>query len=165
MQKTNIIAGVLLLLGFVFLLYTNFTSSATKEKAINAELVDGHGNAVPFSSFKGNVVFVNNWATWCPPCVAEMPSLQKLKKDLADENIQFVMVSYDEDEARAKDFMKKRGYDFDIYFPGRQYPFSTNSIPTSLILNKQGRVVLQHEGMADYSQPVFADRIKSLIRE
>lgn len=130
-----------------------------------AQLVDLENNEVDFSAFRGNVVFVNNWASWCPPCIAEMPSIQELKKKLADEDVVFVMVSFDQDPEKAKSFIRKRNFDFDIYFPGEKYPYPTSSIPATFILDKSGKVVSQHIGMADYSGDEIVNELKKLANE
>ena len=142
-------------------------ASPLTETADNSstQLVDENNNKVDFSAFKGKVVFVNNWASWCPPCIAEMPSIQQLKNKLKGEDIVFVMVSFDDDPAKAKKFVSKRGFDFDVYFPGENYPYPTASIPATFILNKAGEVISEHVGMADYSSDELADQLKALSNE
>ncbi len=128
------------------------------------ELVNEEGKAVRFEDFRGKVVFVNNWASWCPPCIAEMPSIQNLKKTLDTENFVFVMVSFDENPTKALNFMKKKGYDFEVYFPGEDYPFFTSSIPTTYVLDADGKVVIEHTGMASYDKPEVIERFRSLLK-
>lgn len=130
-----------------------------------AQLLDVSNKALDFSAFKGKVVFVNNWASWCPPCIAEMPSIQTLKNKLKGEHVAFVMVSFDQDPEKAKSFIKKRNFDFDIYFPGEDYPYPTASIPATFILDKSGEVVSQHVGMADYSSDELTHQLKKLANE
>jgi thiol-disulfide isomerase/thioredoxin len=130
---------------------------------VNAELLDENLNEITFSSFKGKVVFVNNWASWCPPCVAEMPSIQELKDKLNNEDIVFVMVSFDSDREKALAFMKKKGFDFKVYFPGGKYPYGTESIPATFIIDKTGTIVLEHTGMADYSNEEMVNQIKRFV--
>lgn len=140
-------------------------STLAKADISFTQLVDENNNKVDFSTFKGKVVFVNNWASWCPPCIAEMPSIQQLKNKLKGEDIVFVMVSFDDDPAKAKKFVSKRGFDFDVYFPGENYPYPTASIPATFILNKAGEVISEHVGMADYSSDELADQLKALSNE
>ncbi len=130
-----------------------------------AQLVDASDKALDFSAFKGKVVFVNNWASWCPPCIAEMPSIQALKNRLKGEDVVFVMVSFDEDPEKSKAFVKKRNFDFDIYFPGDRYPYPTSSIPATFILDRSGAVISEHVGMADYSSDELAEQLKALANE
>jgi thiol-disulfide isomerase/thioredoxin len=154
--------GVIIVFGLLLLVSNSFTSS-TKELPAGTELFDIDNNPVNFSSFAGKVVFINNWASWCPPCVAEIPSIQNLRNTLEDQNIVFVMVSYDEDHEKAIAFMKKKGYNFDVYFPGDRYPYFTESIPTSYLLNKEGKVVQHHAGMRDYSKEDMLINVKALL--
>ncbi|MBX7127592.1 MAG: TlpA family protein disulfide reductase [Cyclobacteriaceae bacterium] len=121
--------------------------------ASQAELINVMGQEVSLSDFKGKVVFINNWASWCPPCVAEMASIQRLSESLAGQGVAFVMVSYDKDHDKAIDFMKRRGYNLPVYFPGDQYPFPTDAIPSTIVLDAQGGRVLAYEGMRDYTDP------------
>lgn len=138
---------------------------APDTESVAAHLVDKNNKAVDFNSFKGKVVFVNNWASWCPPCVAEMPTIQKLKNKVKEGNIVFVMVSFDDNAEKAKSFMNKKGYDLEVYFPGKNYPYSTSSIPATFILNKSGEIVSKYEGMADYSSDDFVGQLRKLSKD
>jgi thiol-disulfide isomerase/thioredoxin len=117
-------------------------------------LQDLNGNTVKFSSLKNKVIFLNIWATWCPPCVAEMPGIQSLyDKVKSDKNIAFVMLSVDENGTeKVKKFIRKKGFNFPVYLPASNLPpaFETQSIPTTFILDRTGKIATRHEGMADY---------------
>jgi thiol-disulfide isomerase/thioredoxin len=137
------------------------TDAPISNKSLS-QLVNAENEPVNFESFKGKVVFVNNWATWCPPCVAEMPSIHELKNKLSDADVVFVMVSFDEDTDRAISFMRKKQFDLGVYFPGKEYPYVTSSIPATFILGRDGNIVWQREGMADYSSDEIVSQIKLL---
>ncbi len=169
MFKRKLFAGLLIagIAAFITVLATRENSGnnkTDKEKHL-AELLDTKNNGIDFSAFRGKVVFVNNWASWCPPCIAEMPSIHELRKKIQSDNIVFVMVSYDEDPEKAKSFMKKKGFDFDVYFPGPRYPYGTPSIPATFILDKSGKTVIQNMGMADYGGDDLANQLKQLASE
>jgi len=132
---------------------------------LTAEMVDVNDQPVAFKAFKGKVIFINNWASWCGPCIAEMSSIQKLKDRLKGTDVAFVMVSFDDEKNKASSFMAKRDYDFDIYFPGEQYPFTTSAIPATFIVDKNGKTVGQHMGMADYNKDEILNQLKSLANE
>lgn len=151
--------AVLVLLSALFL---NSGKSVQTTKGRDVQLLDIRNSAVNLSEFKGKVIFVNNWASWCPPCVAEMSSIQNLKNELSEKDFAFVMVSYDEDRDKAISFMKKRGYNFNIYFPGDNYPYASESIPTSYIINKSGRLVTTFSGMHDFNKKEAIDLMKSV---
>jgi thiol-disulfide isomerase/thioredoxin len=151
----------------VIILTVNFVGTGNKPATTDAaaELVDAKGKALNFEQFRGKVVFVNNWASWCPPCVAEMPSIQNLKKELQNEDIVFVMVSFDQQQEKAFRFIDRRKFDFDVFFPGERYPFITESIPATYLLDKNGRVVKEHVGMAKYDTPQVIAAMRKLISE
>jgi len=115
------------------------------------KLVDLNGSAVAFDQFKGDIILVNSWATWCPPCRAEMPSLENLYKDYGNR-ISMILVS-NEETAVVKEFVDKKGYTFPVYISAGGYPqaFSSKSIPATFILNRDGQVVYQRNGAFDWN--------------
>lgn len=127
---------------------------------------DGKGNTVSLSELKGKVVFLNFWATWCPPCIAEMPSINELKKRYkGKEEIVFLMVDADGDYQKSTKFMQKRGYDLPVSVAVSSVPDNIfdGSLPTTLILDKQGRLAFKHEGSADYKNQKIVDFIDQLL--
>ena len=135
------------------------------DTGLPVEMVNSDNQPVALADLRGKVLFVNNWASWCPPCIAEMPSIQELKRKLKDVDVEFVMVSFDQDREKAMKFISKRKLDFDVYFPGQKYPFVTSSIPATFIVDKSGKVVFEHVGMADYSSDEIANQLKDLANE
>lgn len=167
MKKRKIIVAVLALVVAALAAASGFRNSGMRNNGeLPSHLVDVHNSPLDFAAFKGKVVFVNNWASWCPPCIAEMPSIQKLKNSLhADGDVVFVMVSFDEDPDKAMAFMKKKGYDFEVYFPGKNYPYATSSIPATFVIDKTGNVAASHVGMADYSKQSVTDQLHRLATQ
>lgn len=101
------------------------------------------GKQVKLSELRGKPVFLNFWATWCPPCVGELPHFQRLYSRYKDK-IHFIAVSIDEDAAAPQAFARQKGYDFPIgcgdpQSLGRLYHLE--AIPTSYLLDADGRVV------------------------
>lgn len=129
---------------------------------------DETGNVIDLSDLKGKVVFVNFWATWCPPCIAEMPSINKLQAQFRD-NKDFVVLMVDADNQPDKSikFMSKRKLDLKVFTPASQIPNELlgNSLPTTVILNKKGEIVFRHEGGADYTNKEFINFIQKLVNE
>lgn len=158
--------GAIVILGFAFA-YATFGSRESKMSIADgspSQLLDKNKTPLEFSEFKGKVVFLNNWASWCPPCVAEMPSIQKLKNRLQTNDVVFVMVSFDEEQEKALAFMEKRGFDFDVYFPGKNYPYMTSSIPATFIIDKDGKVISENIGVADYNNEEVVNQLKALVK-
>lgn len=129
---------------------------------------DPDGYVVELSDQKGKVVFINFWATWCPPCIAEMPSINKLYSELKDnDKVVFMMVDVDNNRGKSEKFMEKRDFDLPVYTPASSIPSSymSGAIPTTLVLNKYGKVVFKHEGMGDFSNNEFKEFLTKLTAE
>lgn len=134
------------------------------EKAdFSLKLMDRDGNITSLDALKGKVIFMNLWATWCPPCIAEMPSIDKLHKDMCDE-VAFVMLSLDKDFELAKAFDKRKGYNMPIYAPASNLPpmYQSSAIPTTYVIDANGNLALTHKGMADYNDEGFKKFLRSL---
>ncbi|MFT7159735.1 MAG: thiol-disulfide isomerase/thioredoxin, partial [Bacteroidia bacterium] len=86
------------------------------------KLTDAQGTTVSFEEFKGKTVFLNLWATWCPPCIAEMPDINDLYGKVDLNEVAFVMISRDDDFQKALSFTKKKGYDFPVYATASRLP-------------------------------------------
>lgn len=129
----------------------------------NLKLLDAYGNTTSLEESRGKVIFLNMWATWCPPCIAEMPSIDRLHEEMGDEVV-FVMLSLDQDFEKAKAFDKRKGYDLPIYTQAGNLPaiYRSSSIPTTFIIDAKGNLVLTHKGMADYSNSEFKDFLLAL---
>lgn len=126
------------------------------------------GEIIHLASLKGKVVFINFWATWCPPCVAEMPSIQKLYSSFKEnEDVVFMMLDVDNNRGKSQKFMDRKKYDLPVYTPVSVLPpsYMSGAIPTTLVLNKYGRIVFKHEGMGDFSNVEFKTFIEQLIAE
>lgn len=129
---------------------------------------DGSGNRIDAANQEGKVVFINFWATWCPPCIAEMPSIDKLYEQFKDnDRVVFVMVDVDNQYEKSKQFMDERNLSLPVHVPAGEIPghWLGGAIPTTVILDKQGQIAARHEGMADYSRPEVADFIQSLLAD
>ena len=132
------------------------------------ELADLQGNTVRFESLRGKVVFMNVWATWCPPCIAEMPSIQKLYNSVDTSKIAFVMLSVDEGgQQKVKKFIDRKGYTFPVYMPLSGIPaaFQSSAIPTTFILSPEGTLVARQEGMANYNTDTMREFLGSLAAQ
>lgn len=129
---------------------------------------DVKGETITLSSLKGKVVFINFWATWCPPCIAEMPSINTLYQKLAaNKNIVFLMADADGRPEQALLFLKKKNYNLPVYAATTTVPanISAGTIPTTIVLNKKGEMVYHHEGVADYTNDKFAAYLQQLSTE
>lgn len=149
------------------------TSEAEERVSENAEtstsdvvFTNENGDAVSLQSLKGKVVFINFWATWCPPCIHEMPSISQLKERYkGNSNIIFLMVDVDGKMEKSKAFMKKNNYDLQVYIPKSSIPtnFLGRAIPATVILDKNGDMITRLEGGRDYSSPEITQALDELI--
>jgi len=131
-------------------------------------MVTSKGEEFTLGDFEGSVTFVNVWASWCPPCIAEMPTIETLHRELNDrENIRFILLSLDEDRERAVNFMEGRNFSLPYHFPESPVPAALRSgvLPTTYVISKKGQIVYKKQGIADYSSPVFRDWLIELSEE
>jgi thiol-disulfide isomerase/thioredoxin len=124
---------------------------------------DAAGNTTSLSALRSKVVFINYWATWCPPCIAEMPKVNELyKKFRNDPKVIFLLVDVDNDLTKAKAFMLKNRYDLPLYTQISNVPEALldGTIPTTLVFNKDGKLIYKHSGVADYGSEEFEEFIR-----
>lgn len=125
------------------------------------------GSPANLEDFKGEVIFLNFWATWCPPCIAEMPGIQTLYDQYKERDIAFVMISLDEDVGKARRFLKNRAFTFGSYRLNGNRPgiFRSSIIPTTYVIDKEGRLASKKEGMANYNTNRFKNFLDALLVE
>lgn len=123
------------------------------------KLVDLYGDRVNLSDFRGEVILLNFWATWCPPCIAELPHIQSLVNDY-DNKIKIVLVSGENSEKVAA-FLKKKGYNLNSFSPLENYPemLNVSSIPRTFLISKEGEIVIDKTGPANWN----SNKVRNLI--
>ncbi|WP_300603053.1 TlpA disulfide reductase family protein [Niabella sp.] len=126
------------------------------------KMSDEQGKPVTLESLKGKKVVVNIWASWCPPCRAEMPSIQNLYKKTDKEKVAFVLLSVDDQMEDAAAFKKKQGLNMPVFFPAENLPllFNVQAIPSTFIFNEKGELIKKMEGMEDYDTQEYVDLLK-----
>ncbi|WP_370090446.1 TlpA family protein disulfide reductase [Ekhidna sp.] len=134
-----------------------------KKASYDFWIEDLEGNRVNFAQMENQVVFLNFWATWCPPCIAEMPDIHSLYKEKKDE-VAFVMISLDQDEEKARKFIAKKDFEFPVYFLRSSLPsvYDTHSIPTTYLIDKEGMIRVENHGMAKYNTSSFKELLDQL---
>ena len=110
-----------------------------------------------------SVLFVNNWATWCGPCVREMPAIERLAQHYDGADVAFVIVS-DEALDKVRDFVAEKGWELPVYVTkNRPAVFQTKAIPSTFILDDDRRVVYAHIGSAAWGDQPAIDFIDKLL--
>lgn len=139
-------------------------SRTVDEVAWEMAFQNANGEQIQLKDLQGKVIFLNQWATWCPPCVAEMPSIQRLYEQSDTSQFAFILLSFDESQEKAERFMRRKGYTMPIYFPisGMPSMFRSQSIPTTWIIDPQGDLVATKVGMADYNHAGFREWFHAL---
>ena len=129
----------------------------------NWQLKDQNGHVFDFKDTKGKVVFLNFWATWCPPCIAEMPSIESLYSDYNDR-IVFLLVS-NEKPNEIKNFTEANNYSFEFYNALTEHPsiFKTNSIPRTYVIDKSGVIVMDKSGAANWNSDSVREVLDNLL--
>jgi len=123
-------------------------------------LEDLNQQRVSFDRLKGKTVFLNIWATWCGPCIGEMPSIAKLAANprLRDKGIEFVCVSTDDSAETVRRFLKGKDWPMTIYRADSLPPvFSTEGIPATFVIDPTGRVVAAEVGASDWDDSLVVD--------
>ncbi len=132
----------------------------------NFTVKDLQGNKSSFEQFKGKVVFLNMWATWCGPCRAEMPTIQELYNRLDKEKVVVVMLSIDKDQDKEKivRYIQNKAYTFPVYQPSGYLTeqLSVHTIPTTFVISKDGKIAAKHVGMTNFNTAKFKKFIDEL---
>ena len=127
-----------------------------------------NGTMVSLSDFRGKIVLVNIWATWCPPCVDEMPSMEKLYQKLKGENFEILAVSIDSLGLKAVvPFMKKHKLTFPALIDSTEtirIAYRTTGIPESFIIDEDGILVQKIIGPLDWAHPDILRFFHDLIQ-
>ncbi len=128
--------------------------------AFNVTAMDG--STLNLADLKGKKVFVNLWATWCPPCRAEIPSIEALSSKLDKQKVAFVMLSLDENFELAKQFAKAHNLKVPVYYPAEKLPamFNTDGIPATFIFSEKGELVKVNNGAEDYDTEAYVQLLK-----
>jgi peroxiredoxin len=149
--------------------YLNYSPLKTGLPAPNFTLSGLDDKMVSLSDYRGTVVLVNIWATWCPPCVDEMPSMERLDKELKGENFEILAVSIDSLGTKAvAPFMGK----YNLSFPALMDPdgtiktlYQTTGVPESFIVNQEGILIKRIIGPRDWATPEVIGFFRDLIQK
>jgi peroxiredoxin len=163
MKKNTIfsIAVILIVLVGWKLLFAGDTGPAAEW-----ELKDINGKVIKLSDFKGKVVILDFWATWCPPCRAEIPSFVELQDAYKNKGVQIIGISLDQDGAAVlKPFIEKNKINYPIVIGTPKVTADyggVEGIPTTFIIDKTGKIVAKHVGLTEKSE--FEKEIEPLLK-
>lgn len=140
-------------------------SSLSSLENYNLTLLKENESLFNLEDVKGKVILINFWATWCPPCIAEMQSLQKLY-DAYKDDIVFLFITNDS-KSKTEQFKSKNNYSFPVYRILNDVPkiLQTKSIPRTLIINKEGKIVIDKYGAANWFSASVKEKIDRILNK
>lgn len=152
-----------------------FQAPDNKENSVAVQLspstvfFDEAGQKMTLDAFKGKYVLINLWATWCPPCVVELPSLDNLQAKLKDKNFQVVAISMDRsDMATIMSFLQKRGIERLQPYWDKERQISMqwkyDGLPVSFLVDPDGNVLKSYEGSSTWDKGPLLDEITSYLK-
>jgi thiol-disulfide isomerase/thioredoxin len=119
------------------------------------------GKPVSLEAFRGRVLFINMWASWCTPCIREMETIERLRERLADTEVEFLVVAA-EGERPVRRHLRKYRYDLPIYLEVDRMPeaFGLRGLPASWVVDREGRILILRHGEAVWD----TDEVEAFVR-
>jgi peroxiredoxin len=157
-----------MLFAFVGALYLSLHDNVVKagDRAPSFSVHTENGKTLTARDFGGKLLLLNFWATWCQPCVEEVPSLDLLQRQLGAKGLVVLGVSVDEDQKAYKDFLAR----FHVSYPTARDPhkeintkYGTLQFPESYLIDQNGRVVEKIVGEANWASPRMIEHVQSLL--
>jgi peroxiredoxin len=136
--------------------------------APNFELKDPAGKQVSLKDLRGKVVFLNFWATWCPPCIEEMPAMEKLHQELKKDGLVILAVNFQEGPERVKEFFTQHNLTFTALLDrdGKVTErYQAWALPVSVVINKRGEIAGRAMGSKDWHSDEARQLFKKLLAD
>ncbi len=172
-------------------LFVTFTTAATTPRSAVAQRIlppppevipDTSYGSVPYdldllaldgsrrslAEFRDRVLFINFWATWCAPCLAELPSIEALERRLGVSSVEVLLISTDDDPAVVRQFLEKEGISGQVFvrdWEAGESPFRRVVIPTTYVISKAGEITYRHSGAANWNVAAMASYLKTLAED
>ena len=175
-QQWGIVLGIVLLLATVLGAGVHFlgdelfpVSVGSSAPPLQAATIDGSKRTKTLADYKGKVLLVNVWATWCEPCRVEMPSIEKLHREFGPQGLEVVAVSVDDPgaEGRVVDFVKELGLTFEVlHDPAKAITrdYQVTGYPETFIIARDGTIRKKVIGPDDWSSPANRALVRELLR-
>jgi cytochrome c biogenesis protein CcmG/thiol:disulfide interchange protein DsbE len=162
------IAIGILLAAFVFVVFDTLNEHivVVGDKAPDFNITSDSGKQITRSNFGGRVLVLNFWATWCPPCIEELPSLDELQRQMRSQGVVVVGVSVDKNEKQYKDFLKRARVSFETSRDpdaSISAQYGTFKYPETYVINANGEVVAKYIGPKDWMSPEVINDMKKLL--
>lgn len=128
------------------------------------KLRDMSGNPIDLSHYRGKTIFINFWATWCGPCIKEMPSIERAKNILKDKEIEF-MVASNESVGQIQTFLKSQKLDLNYVQLENLEELNIQALPTTIIISPKGEVVFSETGYKEWDDPEYIELITKITNK
>ena len=169
-SRDTIVYGLVLALAAVMLYrvqgYLRVYDVQPGDRAPTFRLVDEQGLGVGLDDYAGKMVLLNFWATWCPPCVHEMPSLNDVYERFREDGFVVLAISVDEDGEQYSSFLREAG----VTFPTARDPergvstrYGTLKYPESYLISRDGTVLRKYVGPEDWTRPEIVNYLRSIL--
>ena len=165
MNIRKLLAGILL---SVFAASSLASSGLTGQPAPDFALKSSTGENLRLSEYRGDVVLINFWATWCGPCRQEMPLLDQLYTRYQRVGFNLLAVNIDDDSQRAMSMIRELGVSFPVLFDSQKVVsklYDVNAMPVTVLVDRNGHVRHVHEGYKPGYEDKYLDEIRLLLRE
>ncbi len=174
-QQWSVVLGVVLLLAVTLAAATHFLGDelfpvevGSKAPPIDAQTIDGTKRTKTLADYKGKIVLVNLWATWCAPCRDEMPSMEKLYKEFGPQGLEIVAVSVDNPgtEETIRTFAKELGLTFEIlHDPAKEVArrYQVTGYPESFVIGREGIIRRKVFAATDWNSDANRAQIRELL--
>ncbi len=160
--------GLLALVFTVFATTSVASSGLMGQPAPDFALKSSTGENLRLSEYRGDVVMINFWATWCGPCRQEMPLLDALHDRYERVGFSLLGVNIDDDSSKAMDMISELGVNFTVLFDSRKEVsrmYDVDAMPVTILLDREGNVRHVHQGYKPGYEDLYLDEIRSLLRE
>jgi cytochrome c biogenesis protein CcmG/thiol:disulfide interchange protein DsbE len=137
------------------------------DTAPNFSIVDEHGRTVTRSDFGGNILALNFWASWCPPCVEELPSMNQFAQEYGSQGVVVLGISIDKNEKLYKRFLTQMHVAFDTARDPEadiSASYGTFQIPETYIIGRDGKVLEKTADAFNWMDPQFLERVKFMVK-
>lgn len=144
------------------------SSDLTGRPAPDFALKSSTGENLRLSEYRGDVVMINFWATWCGPCRQEMPLLDDLYNRYERVGFNLLGVNIDDDSSRAMDMIRELGVNFPVLFDARKEVsrmYEVDAMPVTVIVDREGTVRYVHQGYKPGYEEKYLDQVRALLRE
>lgn len=177
MQSKKLILFLVFLVAASMMFFVLFKDKSTQKEddtgGLYAPLLEIRdeqtGRNLSLSDLENKVLFVNFWASWCPPCKEEMPSIESLYKDLyGNDNFKMITILYNESSQAGISYIKENGYTFPVYSDSKgntATKFGVTGVPETYIIDKKGLLKKRVLGPAEWNSPEAKDFIYSLLNQ